>query len=433
MAQRVSKRHLSRRTFLRGTGVALALPWLDAMLPAFATRAQAAAAVTAPKRFIGINYEFGFHGPHLFPQEAGYDYVATPYLETLAEHRSDFSVISGLSHPEQNGVNGHAGEMTIFTTAKHPGLPGFKNSISFDQYLVEKLVPDTRFPSLILSTSSKGSVSWSESGVNLPAENSPENLYRQLFVTGSPDAVALQMAELKRGRSILDSLIERAKQMSGTLGVRDREKLDQYLTSVRELELRMQSLEQWSKKPKPAVDAPSPQDIADKNEILAQTRLMHEMLVLALQTDSTRIVTLRAAYGPVPKIEGIDTGWHDLTHHGQSHEKIDLLKKIERAEFVEINHLLKLLKQAKDADGSVLDQTHLLITSNLGNASAHSWRDLPVVLAGGGFKHGRHVVAGGPGLENKYLANLFVQVAQRMGVETDAFGSSNGTSVAGLV
>lgn len=433
MAQRVTKRHLSRRTFLRGTGVALALPWLDAMLPAFATRAQAAAAVKAPKRFIGMNYEFGFHGPHLFPKEAGADYVATPYLEALAEHRSDFSVISGLSHPEQNGVNGHAGELTIFTTAKHPGLPGFKNTISFDQYLVEKLVPDTRFPSLILSTSSKGSVSWSGSGVNLPAENSPENLYRQLFVTGSADAVALQMAELKRGRSILDRLIERARRMHATLGTRDREKLDQYLTSVRELEQRLQALEQWNQKPKPAVDVPAPKDIDDKNEILAQTRLMHEMLVLALQTDSTRIVTLRAAYGPVPNIEGIDTGWHDLTHHGQSHEKIDLLKKIELAEFVEINQLLKLLKEAKDADGSVLDNTHLLITSNLGNASAHSWRDLPVILAGGGFKHGRHVVGGGPGLENKYFANLFVQVAQRMGVETDAFGSSNGTSVDGLI
>lgn len=432
MAQSISKRHLPRRTFLRGTGVALALPWLDAMLPACATRAQAAAAVTPPQRFIGMNYEFGFHGPHLFPAQAGADYVATPYLEALAEHRADFSVISGLSHAEQNGVNGHAGEMTILTTAKHPGLPGFKNTISFDQYLVEKLVPNTRFPSLILSTSSKTSVSWSASGVNLPAENSPENLYRQLFVTGSPDAVKLQMAELKRGRSILDRLVERAKKMHDSLGARDREKLDQYLTSVRELEARLQSLEAWNQKPKPTVDVPPPKDITDRNEILAQTRLMHEMLVLALQTDSTRIVTLRAAYGPVPNIEGVDTGWHDLTHHGQSHEKIEVLKKIELAEFVEINHLLKLLRQAREAEGSLLDRTQLLILSNLGNASAHSWRDLPVILAGGGFKHGRHVVAGGAGLENNRLANLFVQIAQRMGVETEAFGSSDGTSIAGL-
>jgi hypothetical protein len=432
MARSLSKRHLARRTFLQSVGAAVALPWLDAMLPACATRAEAAAAVP-PQRFIGINYEFGFHGPHLFPETAGPDYVATPYLEALAEHRADYSIVSGLSLPEQNGVNGHAGEMTIFTTAKHPGLPGFKNTISFDQYLVEKLVPDTRFPSLILSVSSNGSVSWSGSGVNLPAESSPANLYRQLFVTGSVEAVAAQMAELKRGRSILDNLLERAKRMHGTLGTRDRAKFDQYLTSIRELELRLQALEQWNKRPKPTVDVRAPKDIADKSEVFAKTRLMHEMLVLALATDSTRIVTLRAAYAPVPRIEGVDTAWHDLTHHGQSREKIDELQKIERAEFVEINHLLKLLKQAGEADRSVLDRTQVLITSNLGNASSHSWRDLPVLIAGGGWKHGRHVIAGGPGLENKNLANLFVQIAQRLNVETEAFGSSDGTSIAGLV
>ncbi len=369
----------------------------------------------------------------MFPQEPGTDYTATPYLEALAEHRADFSVISGLSHPEQNGVNGHAGEMTIFTTARHPGLPGFKNSISFDQYLVERLAPDTRFPSLVLSLDSKVSVSWSASGVNVPAETSPEKLYRQLFVTGTPDAVTLQMAELKRGRSILDSLLERAQRMQASLGTRDREKLDQYFTSVRELELRLQSLEGWAKRPKPAVDAALPKDIADKSEVLARTTLMHQMLVLALQTDSTRIVTLRAAYAPIPKIDGVDTGWHDLTHHGQSQEKIDELMKIEHAEFVGIGQLLKLLKAAQDADGTVLDHTHLFITSNLGNASSHSWRDLPVILAGGGFQHGRHVRAGGAGLENKRLANLFVQIAQRMGVEADSFGSSDGTSISGLV
>jgi hypothetical protein len=417
---------------LRGTGAALALPWLDAMLPALATRAQAAAATARPKRFVGINYEFGFHGPNLFPKETGADYVATPYLEPLAEHRSDFSVISGLSHPEQNGVNGHAGEMTIFTTAKHPGLPGFKNTISFDQWLVEKLVPDTRFPSLVLSLYDKGSVSWSASGVNLPAENSPAKLYEQLFVTGTPEAVAFQMAELKRGRSILDGLAERARSMHGTLGPRDRQKLDQYLTSVRDLELRLAALEQWSQKPKPKVGVTAPKDVADKSEVLARTRLMHEMLALALQTDSTRIVTLRSAYAPIPKIDGVDGGWHDLTHHGQSREKIAELTKIERAEFVEINHLLKLLKRAQEAEGSVLDHTHLLITSNLGNASSHSWRDLPVILAGGSFRHGRHVKAGGTGLENKRLANLFVQIARRMGAETEAFGSSDGASVEGL-
>lgn len=433
MATAIHKRHLSRRLFLRGSGAALALPWLDAMLPACATRAQAAAAVSPPKRFVAFSYGLGFHGPHLFPKETGLKYTATPLLQPLEEVRGDFSVISGLSHPEQNGASGHTGEMTIFTSAKHPGLLGFKNSVSIDQYMAEQLLPDTRYKSLQLSVGSPQSMSWSSAGVNLPAENSPEKLYRMLFVTGSPDQIAYQMAELKRGRSILDTLNGRAKQLSRTLGVRDQEKFDQYLTSVRELESRLQSSADWATRPKPQVDAPIPKDIEDRLDVIARSKLMNEMIVLALQTDSTRIITVKtSATGEAPKIPGVDTGWHELSHHGQDEDKIEELTRIEAAEFAVIGELLKRLKSTKEAGTNLLDNTNLLFTSNLGNASSHSWRDLPVVLAGGGFKHGGHVAAGGAGLENKRLANLFVQIAQRMGVETDAFGSSNGTGIDGL-
>lgn len=433
MAAFLSKKHVSRRAFLRGTGAAIALPWLDAMLPAVATRAQAAAATTPPKRFVAVNYGLGFHGPNLFPKTPGGDYELTPYLKELADNRKKLSVISGLSHPEQNGANGHTGELTILTTAKHPGLPGFKNTISFDQYLVEKLVPDVRYPSLTLSVGGYDSISWSASGVNLPAEQSPEKLFKQLFVTGTPAEVWNQMAELKRGRSILDTVNERARALHKQLGPRDQEKFDQYLTSVRELESRLQASEGWAQRPKPKVEREAPTDIADRLDIVAKSRLMNEMLVLALQTDSTRIVTLKAsATNDVPKIAGVDTGWHDLSHHGQDEQKIEELAKIETAEFAEINRLLSSLDAAKEADGTLLDHTTLLFTSNLGNASNHSWRDLPVVLAGGSFKHGSHIAAGGAGLENARFANLFVQIAQRMGVAVDAFGSSNGTTIQGL-
>lgn len=434
MARAIQKRHLSRRTFLRGTGAALALPWLDAMLPAFATRAQAAVAVAPPKRFVAFSYGLGFHGPNLFPKEAGPDYAATPYLKPLDDLRGDFSVISGLSHPEQNGANGHTGEMTIFTSAKHPGLPGFKNGISIDQYIVEKLQPDTRYKSLQLSVGSSESMSWSGAGVNLPAENSPEKLYRMLFVTGTPSEIAFQMSELKRGRSILDTLNGRAKQLSQRLGARDQEKFDQYLTSVRELETRLQSSADWAQRPKPQTDASMPKDIEDRRNVIARSQLMNEMIALALESDSTRIITVKtSASGEVPKIEGVDTGWHELSHHGQDEQKIEELARIEAAEFAVIGDLLRRLKTTKEAGNSLLNNTSLLFTSNLGNASSHSWRDLPVVLAGGGFKHTGHLVAGGAGIENKRLANLFVQVAQRMGVETESFGSSNGTSIDGLV
>ncbi len=430
----ITKRQINRRAVLRGAGVAIALPWRDAMLPALANRAQAAAATNPPQRFLAINYGLGFHGPHLFPKQAGADYEPSPYLAALQEHRQEFSVISGLSHPEQNGANGHTSELTILTAAKHPGLPGFKNTVSLDQYLVEKLVPDTRFPSLVLSVGGNDSLSWSASGVNLPAEGSPEKIFKQLFVTGTQQEVAAQMAELRRGRSILDTVNERARRLNKSLGPRDQAKFDQYLTSVRELESRLQASAGWAEKPKPQVDVEPPKDIADRLDVIAKTRLMHEMVVLALQTDSTRFVTLKAsATNDVPKIPGVDTGWHDLSHHGQDEQKIDELKKIELAEFEEIARLLKGLKAAKDAGGPVLDHTSVLITSNLGNASSHSFFDLPVIVAGGGFKHGQHIVAGGSGRENGRYCNLFVQIAQKLGVETDKFGSSSGTSVTGLV
>jgi len=424
---------LSRRAFLRGTGAVLALPWLDAMLPAFATRAQAAAASTPPRRFVAMNYGLGFHGPHLFPKKAGRDYELTPYLDAIKEHRNDFTLISGLSHIEQNGANGHTSGLTWLTAAKHPGLPGFRNSISIDQFLVEKLTPDTRFPFLTLNVGGNDSLSWTANGVNLPAESSPSKLFAALFVTGSPAEVKQQMKDLQRGRSILDTVNGEAKKLERELGPRDREKLDQYLTSVRSLESRLQASEAWAQRPKPQVNVKPPVDVQDRWDILAKTRLMHDLIALALQTDSTRFITYGAGgFNPVPKIEGVDTGWHDLSHHGQDAEKIAELKLIELAEFRELNRLFTLLKGAKEGGQTLLDHTTLLIGSNLGNASSHSWRDLPVLLAGGGFKHGQHLVAGGAGLDNARFSNLFVQIAQRLGVGVERFGTSDGTSVKGL-
>jgi len=431
MAIAITKKHLSRRSFLSAAGVSLALPWFDAMLPALATAAQAAAATHAPKRFVAINHGLGFHAPFLFPQNEGLDYTPSPYLEPLKDLKSQFTIFSGLSHPEQNGANGHTSELTILTSAKHPGLPGFKNSISFDQYLLEQLSPDTRFPYLTLSVNGGGdSLSWSGSGVNIPADGSPSRLFQRLFVSGNAAEVQKQMAELKRGRSILDTVNARAKSLNSRLGGRDREKFDQYLTSVRELETRLQVSEGWVTRPKPKVEIKPPSDISDRTEVIARTRLMNQMIVLALQTDSTRFITVKsAALGEVPKIEGVDTGWHDLSHHGQDEQKIEELARIEKAEFQELANLLSQMKAASDGGGSVLDSTTVLITSNLGSASSHSWRDLPVIVAGGGYKHRGHVVAGGKGVENARLCNLFVTMARKMGVETDRFGTSDATAI----
>lgn len=429
-----TKNHLARRTFLRGVGATVALPWLDAMLPAFATRAQTAEAIDAPKRLIAMNYGLGFHAQNLFPKTPGTDYEATPYLEALSEYRNDFTVIAGLSHAEQNGANGHSSEVSFLTSARRPQLPGFRNSISIDEAIREKLNPDTRFPSLVLNVSGSGSLSYTSNGVNIPAISSPSKLFEKLFVEGTPDEVTQQLRELERGRSILDAVGGRAKSLHNRLGVRDREKFDQYLTSVRELETQLQKNESWVQKPKPVVEIKKPTDVEDRNDILARTRLMHDMMVLALQSDSTRIISYSAGGGNfVPTIQKVKTDWHVLSHHGQDNIKIEELAIIEKAEFTELGRLFKLLKEAKDATGPMLDQTHLVIGSNLGNASSHSWRDLPILVAGGGFKHGQYLVAGGQAHENARLSNLFVQIAQRMGAEIKQFGTSDADSVMGLV
>jgi len=428
-----TKSALSRRSFLRGTGAVLALPWLEAMVPAFATRAQAAAATSAPMRFVAMNYGLGFHGPFLFPEQSGADYQPTPYLEIIDRHRRDFTLISGLSHIEQNGANGHSSTATWLTAAKRPLLPGFKNTISIDQLLVEKLQPNTRFPCLTLSAEGNNSLSWTANGVNIPAESSPSHLFEELFVTGSKQEVAGQLRELRRGKSILDTVRGEARKLHGTLGKQDQEKFDQYLTSVRDLEHRLQQNEAWVEKPKPEVEMAPPKDVSDRFDIIGKTRLMHQLIVLALQTDSTRIITYSAGgFNPVPTIEGVSTGWHDLSHHGQDEEKIDELAIIEKAEFREIDRLLTMLKEAQDAHGPVLDHTQLLIGSNLGNASGHHWRNLPLILAGGGYQHGQHLVAGGQDLDNARFCNLFVQMAQRMNAPIDSFATSDGTSVKGL-
>ncbi len=413
----VSKRHIDRRAFLRGAGTVLSLPFLEAMAPAFATRAQAAVA-QPPQRFLAMCATLGFHTPFLFPKETGANYTLTPYLEPLKELKDDFSVISGLQHEEQNGANGHTSEMTWLTSAKHPGLAGFKNTISIDQLIAEQIGSQTRFPSLILGTGSE-SMSWSASGVPLPAESSPSNAFRQLFVDGTNQEIDAQVSGLTRGRSILDTVMGQAKKLRSELGKRDQEKLDEYFSAVRDLEGRLVQNEAWVQRPKPKVNAKPPTDIQTRTDAIGKMNLMQDLIVLALQTDSTRTITLRLnGMNAVPEIAGVKNDWHNLSHHGQDEAKIEELKVIETAEFTAFAGFLTKLKAA-----SLLDSTSVIFGSNLGNASAHQTANLPLILAGGGFKHGRHIAID---KDKHVFSNLFVSLAQRMGVQTEKFGFSTG-------
>jgi len=370
-----------------------------------------------------INTTLGLHTPNLFPAKAGADYTLTPYLEPLQEFRGDFTVFSGLSHPQVDG--GHASELCYLTAAPHPTGDSFKNTISLDQYAVEKLVPDTRFGSLVLASSHNG-LSFTRSGVQIPAERSPSRLFKSLFVDGTPAEVNVRVQRLKQGQSILDAVQEEARSFQKDLGAGDRRKLDEYFTSVREVEQRMVRAQEWARRPKPRVDAKPPVDINSSVEVVARVRLMLDVMHLALQTDSTRVITYALnGINAVPVIRGVTQDWHNLSHHGQDPSKLDELKVIEIQQMALFGELLAKLKTTREGSGTLLDRTIVLFGSNLGNASSHDTRNLPIIVAGGGFRHGQHLAFDPQ--KHPPLCNLYVQFLQRLGAEVDTFGSSTGT------
>lgn len=412
-------RRFSRRTCLRAAGVTLTLPMLDAMQPAKAASTISA----APRRMICINTTLGLHTPNLFPTQTGQNYELTPYLEPLRDFRSDLTVFSGLSHPEVDG--GHPAELCYLTSAPHPRADNFRNTISLDQYAVEQLVPDTRFDSLVLASSHTG-MSITRSGVPIPAEQRPSLLFRKMFVAGTPREVTAQVQRLKQGKSIMDTLLNEARDFQKGLGKQDQQKLDEYFSSVRQVETRMLSAQDWARRPKPVVDAQPPQDISSSVEVVGRVKLMIDLIHLALQTDSTRFITFALnGFNAVPAIQGVTQDWHNLSHHGQDPAKLAELRVVEMEVMQLFAQLLLKLKNTPEQSGTLLDQTIVLFGSNLGNASSHDNRNLPILVAGGGFRHGQHLAFDPQ--KNPPLCNLFVQFLQRLGADVNAFGSSNGT------
>jgi hypothetical protein len=410
-----------RRKFLRGTGVSLALPWLEAFLP----RSRGAAAVPSGTHMVCICTSLGLHAPFLFPRETGADYALTPYLEILKDVRDDFTLFSGLSHPDQTGANGHTSEMSWLTAARFPGLGGFKNTISLDQFAAEQIGLRTRFPSLVLGTGTP-SLSYTRGGVMIPAESRPSRVFAKLFLDGTPADVRRQVQKLREGQSIMDTVQDEVQSFTRRVGATDRDKLDEYFSSVRELEQRLATSEAWAHKPKPKLDEPPPRDITDGTDLIGRMRLLFDLIPLALQTDSTRLVTILVQGGnSVPPVKGVTIDHHNLSHHGQDPAKIAQLRLIEQAEMSVVRDLLGKLKSKQEAGAPLLEKTMVLFGSNLGNANSHDTRNLPILLAGGGFKHGRHVAFDAN--KNSRLCNLFVTMLQRLGVETDAFGSSTST------
>lgn len=412
----------TRRSLLRAAGVSFGLPWLESLAP----RAALASAVDPVRRMVCICSTLG-HIPDLwFPTQAGRDYESTPYLEHLRDLRSAMTVFSGVSLPGVDG--GHAADSAFLSAAPHPNSHTFKNSISLDQFAIERLPAVTRFPSLVLSTVDNWSISVSRSGVAIPAESSPATLFRRLFIDGTPAEVEAQVRRMRTGRSILDAVQADARRLEREVSPSDRRKLDAYCATVREVEERLAQAEAWERKPKPATAAKPPQDVADKADVAGRTQLMLDLIHLALESDSTRVVTLRIEgikSEGIPKFAGLRENWHSLTHHGHDEAKMAQLRIIETDQVKRLAGFLARLKQSPDRGSTLLDQTMVLYGSAIGNASSHSNANLPALLAGGGFRHGSHLAF--DRVANYPLTNLYVSMLQRLGIETERFASGTGT------
>jgi hypothetical protein len=410
---------INRRHFLRAGAVCLALPALEAMLP----RAARAATLAPPKRLLLVARNLGLHAPFFFPDTPGLGYESTRYLQHLEEHRGKFTVFSGVSHLKYND---HHSEPGLFTGVqwnriKDPAKE-HHNTISLDQFAADRIGGDTRHRNLVIGHPVQWNFSWTEKGVPVPTERSHVAVFKKLFTAGTPDEVAGEMHRLRTGRSILDQVNEEAKTLARRLGAEDRERLELMFSSIRETERSLVRSQDWLNKPKPQVDYAAPKADPDPNLINERETAWLDLCRLALQTDSTRVILLTLGDAGRAKLDGLTLAHHDASHHGKDESKIEQLALIEETELRLFSRFLKSMQEVKELGATLFDHTVTLNVSNLGNASAHTCENLPVILAGGGFKHQGHVAKDRS--DNTPLSNLYVRMLQQLGTDTDRFGSS---------
>lgn len=413
----------NRRSFLKAAGVCLALPTLESIKQT--ARADSKSAV--PTRMVCIGNEFGMYPGSFWPKQTGTDYELTPLLKPLAPHKSDFTLFSHLDHGLKGGHFAIHAYLTGVKAAEARGLPG--GGMSVDQRAAEFVGSRTRFPSLTIGSDyglhGGCQMSWTRTGTRIPPIPGPRELFRQLFVDDG-EAAKRQVAErIELQSSILDAVLGDANSLKRKLNKNDGQKLDEYFASVRDVETKLALDQQWLSIPKPKAPIDEP-----KNQGLTlDLPAIYDLIALALQTDSTRVATLEIAGGFVASALGIKKGYHGLSHHGKVKDSIELLVQIEQYQMEQFARFLEKLKSIHEAnsDGTLLDSTMVLFGSGMGDANSHTNNDLPIILAGGRFRHGEHKVYPKASNQRVPLCNLFVSMLQRFGVETDQFSQGTGT------
>jgi uncharacterized protein DUF1552 len=420
----MSLQNIGRRSFLKAAGISIALPALESLRSLVASAAEMK---ESPRRMVCVGNEFGMYPGAFWPQQFGTDYELTRLLEPLGPHRNDLTLFSHLDHGLKGGHFAVHTFLTGVKAAEAKATP--EGGISLDQRAAEFVGSQTRFPSLTIGSEDglHGGcmMSWTRSGTRIPPIHGPRELFRLLFVDDDNAARQQKADRIALQGSILDAVLGDARSLSRRLNKNDNGKLDEYLSSVRDVETKLQLDRHWQNIPKPKTDRQEPEDQGLTRDLPA----IYDLIALALQTDSTRVATLEIGGSFAASDLGIREGYHNLSHHGQVQAKIDLLVQIELYQMQQFAGFLEKLKSIREpaGDGTLLDSTMVLLGSGMGNANSHINADLPIILCGGGFQHGEHKKYPGEARRRVPLCNLYLSMLQRFGVETDRFSASTGT------
>ena len=433
--------HLSRRTFLLGTGASLALPYLECM-------AGDSVAATQPKRFCGIYFPFGVSLPkedsdkamwRWFPNGEGSDYQFNESLKPLEPLRQQLTILGGLSHPNGRKMGAHDTGDTFLTGAMLEGKY-LRNAVSLDQMMAKALGDQTRFASITMSTDGgvgeptrASTLSYNHQGYPIPALNQPQQIFDRLFGAGDSASLSAER-RLKSTSGMVDSLLDYAQSVRRQLGSNDREKLDEYLSSVRQIEEQVQRSQAWLEIPRPVLTDEDRQSLkldSDDKAPRDYIRTMYDLIYLAFRTDSTRVATYQIASmadasskaGKFPQLEGFKGSLHSLAHDWNKPEGAENLGKWDRFMAEQLSHFLGRLAASQERDGTLLDNSLVFYGSS--NSQTHNNSNYPLVLAGGsqlGLRHGQFRKLS----DNTPLSNLFVTMLNRLGVQAESFADSTG-------
>ena len=414
---------------LKTVGASLALPGLPSLL-AKSTGGNSAVQATrgagiGAQRFVAIGNLLGFQQKSIFPETTGKGYEETTLLKPLRENRKNMTLYRGLDHGVKGG---HFAVHSFLSGVLHSEAKNRADgNVTIDQFIADEVGVETRFPSLTVG--SEGGIhggcqiAWTRSGIRVPPITGPADLFEKLFVDDSPERKSQRSTENHLQDSILDSVLEDANRLSKHVNREDKEKLDEYFSSIRDVEKRLQARKKWANEPKPKAPFEKPSN----SNTVEDLPMLYELIALALQTDSTRVATLEIGGCFLPQHLGIDKSYHSMSHHGNDEETIAHLVTLETYQIEQFNTFLTRLNSIKDGDKTLLDSTAVIFGSGMGSGHSHTNSDLPIILAGGGYRHGEFRKVEGKGINKVPLCNLYLEMAQRMGIESETFGTSTGT------